>query len=98
MLGFVLEDDPSLRDDIVDSAVARIPVIGDQIADQVQPLTGNGLALAIGLLGALWAGLGVTLALSRAFAAIWDVPRVDQPNGIMARLRGLRRWSSWPSS
>ncbi len=89
VLGFVLDDNPSLRDDVIDSAVARIPVIGDQVADQVQPLTGNSLALAIGLLGALWAGLGVTLALSRAFAAIWDVPRVDQPNGIMARVRGL---------
>jgi YihY family inner membrane protein len=89
VLGFVLEDNPSLREDIVDSAVARIPVIGNDVEDQIQPLTGNGLALAIGLLGALWAGLGVTLALGRAFAQIWDVPRVDQPNGIKARLRGL---------
>jgi YihY family inner membrane protein len=89
VLGYVLDDNPSLREDVIDSAVARIPVIGPQIEDQIQPLTGNGLALAIGLLGALWAGLGVTLALGRAFAQIWDVPRVDQPNGIKARLRGL---------
>ena len=89
VLGFVLDDNPSLREDVIDSAVARIPVIGTEIEDQIQPLTGNGLALAIGLLGALWAGLGVTLAVGRAFAQIWDVPRVDQPNGIKARLRGL---------
>ncbi|HEX6022627.1 MAG TPA: YihY/virulence factor BrkB family protein [Solirubrobacter sp.] len=89
ILGFVLEGDPSLRQEIIDSAVSRIPVIGDQIEDQIQPLTGSGPALVIGLLGALWAGLGVTLALARAFAVIWDVPRVEQPNGIKARLRGL---------
>jgi YihY family inner membrane protein len=89
VLGYVLEDNPSLREDVIDSAIARIPVIGTQIEDQIQPLTGNGLALAIGLLGALWAGLGVTLALGRAFATIWDVPRVEQPNGIKARVRGL---------
>ena len=63
VLGFVLEDDPSLQDDIVDTALGRIPVIGAQLRDDVQPLTGSGVALAIGIVGALWAGLGVTLAL-----------------------------------
>jgi YihY family inner membrane protein len=89
VLGFVLEDNPSLRADVLDSTLARIPVIGSQVGDQVQPLTGSTVALVVGLAGALWAGLGVTLALSRAFAQIWDVPRVEQPNGFKARLRGL---------
>jgi membrane protein len=89
ILGFVLEDNPTLHDDVLDTALAQIPVIGAQLADEVQPLTGSGPALAIGLLGALWAALGVTLALGRAFAEIWDVPRLNQPNGVMARLRGL---------
>src|SRR5689334_20054499 len=89
VLGFVLEGDPQLREEIVDSTVARIPVIGSEIEDQVQPLTGSTVALVVGLVGALWAGLGVTLALSRAFADIWDVPRVEQPNGLKKRLRGL---------
>jgi membrane protein len=89
ILGFVLEDNPELRQDVVDSALARIPVIGPQLSGQLQPLSGSGMALAIGLIGALWAGLGVTLALGRAFAEIWDVPRVEQPNGIMARARGF---------
>ena len=89
ILGFVLEGDPSLRDDVLDTALARIPVIGAQLRDQVQPLQGSGIALAVGLVGALWAGLGVTLALGRAFAEIWDVPRVERPSGLKARARGL---------
>lgn len=89
ILGFVLEGDPSLRNDVLDTALARIPVIGDQLSDQVHPLEGSGIALAVGLAGALWAGLGVTLALGRAFAEIWDVPRVEQPSGLKARARGL---------
>jgi YihY family inner membrane protein len=89
ILGFVLEGNPSLRDDVLDTALARIPVIGAQLRDQVQPLQGSGVALAVGLAGALWAGLAVTLALGRAFAAIWDVPRVERPNGLKARGRGL---------
>ena len=75
ILGFVLDDNPELRRDVVDSALARIPVIGAELRGDVQPLTGSGIALAVGLAGALWAGLGVTLALGRAFAEIWDTPR-----------------------
>ena len=89
VLGFVLDDDPSLREDVVDTTLARIPVIGAELESQVQPLTGSGVALAVGLLGALWAGLGVTVAHGRAFAEIWDVPRLEQPSGLKARARGL---------
>jgi membrane protein len=89
ILGFVLEGDPALQEDIVDSALARIPVIGSQLEDDVQPLTGSGVALAVGFAGALWAGLGVMLALGRAFDEIWDVPRLEQRGGLRARARGL---------
>ena len=89
VLGFVLEGNPSLRDDVLDTALAGIPVVGDQLRDQLHPLEGSGIALAIGLVGALWAGLGVTLALGRSFADIWDVPRVEQLSGLKARARGL---------
>jgi uncharacterized BrkB/YihY/UPF0761 family membrane protein len=89
ILGFVLEDNPELRADIVDSALARIPVLGSELSGRVQPLTGSGIALAVGLGGALWAGLGVTVALGRAFAEIADVPRLEQPRGLAARARGL---------
>jgi uncharacterized BrkB/YihY/UPF0761 family membrane protein len=65
VLGFVLESDPSLQADIIDSTLARIPVVGAQLDDEVAPLTGSALGLAVGLGGALWAGLGVTLALGR---------------------------------
>jgi len=89
VLGFVLEDDPALREEIVDSAFGRIPVIGTQLADDVQPLTGSTVALAVGLAGALWAGLGVTLALGRALDDIWDVPLLERRGPVAERLRGL---------
>jgi membrane protein len=89
VLGFVLEGDPSLQAEIVDSTLARIPVIGAQLDDEVAPLTGSALGLAVGLAGALWAGLGVTLALGRAFQELWDVPRLDQRGPIRSRAYGV---------
>ncbi len=89
ILGFVLQNNPSLQSQVLDSALARIPVIGVQLRDDVHPLTGSGVALALGLAGALWGGLGVTVALGRAFSEIWDVPRRDQLRGLKARARGL---------
>jgi YihY family inner membrane protein len=88
-LGFVLDGDPSLQDEVVDTALGRIPVIGVQLRDDVHPLTGSGIALAVGIGGALWAGLRVTVALGTAFAEIWDVPRVELPDGLRSRARGL---------
>ena len=35
VLGFVLEGNPSLRDDVLDTALAGIPVVGDQLRDDV---------------------------------------------------------------
>lgn len=89
VLGFVLQDDPTLRDDVLDSALARIPVVGAQLEDDIEPLTGSEAALAIGLAGALWAGLGVTVALGRAFEEIWGVPRREQRGALRARGRGV---------
>jgi YihY family inner membrane protein len=89
VLGFVLEGNPELRAEVVDSTLARIPVIGSQLDDELNPLTGSTPALVLGLIGALWAGLGVTVALGRAFETIWDVPRTEQRSMVRARLRGL---------
>ena len=72
-----------------DSALAQIPVIGSQIAGNVNKLAGNGLALAVGVLLALWAGLGCMQAAQDGMSEVWDVPRVEQPSFLMKRLRSL---------
>lgn len=86
-LGYVLQDNSDLYDTIVDSALGQFPVIGDDI--QIGALTGDTAALIIGLLGALWAGLGVTVAAQRAMNEVWDVPHRERRNFLTARLWGL---------
>src|SRR5947207_10896481 len=89
VLGLLLRNDPSLRDSIINSALRDFPVIGDQITRNIHAITGNGVALGIGIAGTLWAGLGVTMAAQNAMNQIWDVPRKDWPNFLKSRLRGL---------
>lgn len=89
LLGLLLQDNPGLQEDVLDTALARIPIIGAQLRTDVQSLQGSGLGLALGLAGALWAGLGVTVAIRRAFDAVWDVPRLRQPGALGVRARGL---------
>ena len=87
LLGYVLSDNPGLSKRIVTSAVAQFPVIGRDL--QAHALGGSTAALAIGLVAAIWAGLGIALAGQRAMDDVWDVPRRRRRDFLMARLRGL---------
>lgn len=88
VLGFVLEDDPELKDWIVTATIDQIPVIGDQL-NEPGSLGGGFVGVTIGLLGALYGGLGVAVASQNAMNIVWAVPRNSRPNPIKVRIRGL---------
>lgn len=87
VLGFVLQNNPSEREKILAGTLGQIPLISDSI--NVQTLTGSDLALVVGIVGALLAGMGITNATQNAFNRIWGVPFKARPNYIKLRLRGL---------
>ena len=89
ILGFVLQGDPQLQAELVDSALAQFPVIGSQLRDNVHSLTGSGAGLAVGILLTLYGCLGVAGATQNAFNRAWAVPRNRRPNPITSRLRSL---------
>lgn len=89
VLGFALHNDPDLQNRVLDSALSRLPVIGQQIGDNVQSLRGNTVAIVIGALGGLYGSLGVVQAAQNAFNKVWAVPRNSRPNPIMARILSL---------
>jgi membrane protein len=88
-LGFLLEGNPALQARILDSAVSEIPVVGDQIRENVRGLAGSVRGLVTGILFALYGALGISTAAQSAFNRIWGVPRYLRPNPLWARLRGL---------
>ncbi|HEV3354934.1 MAG TPA: YihY/virulence factor BrkB family protein [Acidimicrobiales bacterium] len=87
VLGFVLGNNSHLKDEVVHSVISRFPVIGDQI--KFGSLKGSGLALAVGIVGALWGGLGVVRAAQGAMDTVWHVPRKKRPSFIKSRTRAL---------
>ena len=89
VLGFALHNDPDLQNRVLDSALSRLPVIGQQIGDNVQSLRGNTVAIVIGALGGLYGSLGVVQAAQNAFNKVWAVPRNSRPNPVMARVLSL---------
>jgi inner membrane protein YhjD len=87
VLGVVLRGRPELRQDLIDSALGRFPVIGTDLATRT--IKGSGWTLALGLVVALWAGLGVVYAAQDAMDTMWDVPKRKRPNFLTRRIRAL---------
>ncbi len=89
VLGFVLQGNPSAQNDVLHSTLSQFPIIGNQLQSNVHSLKGSAFALAIGLIGALLAGLGITGATQTAFNQVWYIPHKRRPNFLLWRIRGL---------
>jgi len=85
---YVLHGNEELQLRVVDSALSQFPVIGTQIRDNVRSISGSGLALVVGIGGALWAGMAVLASVETAMDEVWDVPRRERGSLIPRLLRG----------
>ena len=88
VLGFALQNNPDLQQRILDSTLGQFPVIGDQLGDP-QGLRGNGVALVVSALVAVYGALGVAHAIQNAMNVTWAVPRFRRANPFRLRLRSL---------
>ncbi|GAA2344520.1 YihY/virulence factor BrkB family protein [Dactylosporangium salmoneum] len=89
VLGFFLEAYPGLREQLVQTAVENLPIIGPQLRENISGLRGSGLRLLLSALGALYGGLGAMQAAQAGFNKIYGIPRTDQPNPLRSRFRSL---------
>lgn len=88
ILGFVLEGDPELQEEIVDSALSQIPVLGADL-EPGSTIDGNWWALIIGLGVAVWGSLKAFVGIQAALDDIWEVDVDDRASGAVKRLRAL---------
>lgn len=89
VLGFVLQGNEQLRQQVLDAALSNFPLLRDQLESSVGQFRGSGVALAVGVVGTLYGGLGAMQAAQAAFNRIYAVPRFAQPNPLWSRVRSL---------
>lgn len=88
-LGYTLDGDPDLQQALLGSALQQFPIIGPQLQRDVGSFHGSQAAVILGILGAIYGGLGVSVAIQTALNRVWAVPRYARPDPFMSRLRGL---------
>jgi membrane protein len=86
VLNIVLKNSPSLRDDLLQSAIAQYPVIGPHIKDNLGTIPGTGLPLVISIVLLLLGSRGVAGAMQNALCEVWGIKKEDRPGFPMSQL------------
>lgn len=89
ILGFVLEGNEDLQREIVNSAIAEIPVLGAQLKADPASLDGSVWALLIGLLGAIWSSTKAFVGLQGALDDVWEIDLDNRANIAVKRGRAV---------
>jgi membrane protein len=89
VLGYTLQSRPSLQQALLGSALQQFPIIGPQLQQNISSIHGSGIGVILGILGAAYGGLGVSVAIQTALNRVWAVPRYARPDPVVSRLRGL---------
>jgi YihY family inner membrane protein len=88
VLGFVLQGNPHLQQQLLDSALSRFPIVGNQLG-RPEGLRGSATAVVVGGLAALYGLIGLGQASQNAVNAAWAIPRNSRLNPVISRLRSL---------
>jgi membrane protein len=88
VLGFVLQGHPALQQEILTSALAQFPIVGDQLG-RPEGVQGSASAVIVGSITALYGVIGLGQAAHNAINVCWAIPRNSRLNPIVSRLRSL---------
>lgn len=88
VLGFVLQGHPGLEQQILSSALAQFPIVGDQLG-RPGGIRGSTGAVVVGILTATYGAIGLAQAAQNAVNVVWAIPRNSRLNPVVSRLRSL---------
>jgi membrane protein len=88
VLGFVLQGNERLQDQLLDSALSQFPIVGTQLG-RPEGLEGSTSAVVVGSIAALYGLLGLGQAAQNALNTVWAVPRNSRFNPIIGRIRSF---------
>ncbi len=88
ILGFFLQNDPNLRDRLLNSALSQFPIIGDQLG-RPEGLNGSTSAIVVGAVVATYGAMGLGQACQNAANVAWSVPRNSRANPFLMRFRSI---------
>jgi YihY family inner membrane protein len=88
ILGFVLQGNETLKNELLTSALSQFPIVGTQLG-RPEGLQGSTSAVVIGSVAALYGVLGLGLAAQNAVNVVWAVPRNSRLNPVVSRITGL---------
>ncbi|MGH3719899.1 MAG: YihY/virulence factor BrkB family protein [Pseudonocardiaceae bacterium] len=89
VLGYTLQRDPALQQALLGSALEHFPIVGPQLQQNVGSIHGSRVGVVLGIVGAVYGGLGVSVAIQTTLNRVWAVPRYARPDAVVSRLRGL---------
>jgi membrane protein len=81
VLDIVLKNNPRLHQELLNSALAQYPVIGDLLfsSNKLHSISATGLPLAVGIVVLLLGSRGVANAMQNALCEVWGIPRSERP-------------------
>jgi membrane protein len=88
VLGFLIQGNDELRQDLLDTALSTFPIVGQQLG-RPDGLQGSAGAVIVGSVAALYGVLGLAAAAQHALNVAWALPRNSRFNPIVGRFRGL---------
>ncbi|WP_307827994.1 YihY/virulence factor BrkB family protein [Nocardioides sp. SYSU D00038] len=88
IFGFVLQGNPELEKQVLESALSNFPIIGDELG-QPNPLQGSTVGVVVAGLVAVYGSMGLGQAIQNVMNTAWSVPRNSRPNPLILRLKSL---------
>jgi membrane protein len=88
VLDMTLKSNPTLHQDLLNSALMQYPVIGNEINSNLGSI-GSGFPLVVGIIVLLLGTRGVAFAMQNALCTVWGIPRAQRPSFLTRWLYGL---------